>query len=68
MASSLFGRHPQPTRANGNLLQRFAEFKSSMQGKDPEAIVKQMLSDGRMSQEQFEKLKAQASSLMTILR
>lgn len=63
MASSLFGNN-----SNANLIQKFAQFKRDMTGKDPEAIVKQMLSDGRMSQEQFEKLKKQASSLMTILR
>ena len=63
MASSLFGNN-----SNANLIQKFAQFKRDMVGKDPEAIVKQMLSDGRMSQEQFEKLKKQASSLMTILR
>ena len=68
MASSLFGRNPQPTKANGNLLQRFAEFKRSMQGKDPEAIVKQMLSSGQMSQKQFENLKSQVDTYMTILR
>ena len=63
MASSLFGNN-----SNANLIQKFAQFKKDMTGKDPEAIVKQMLADGRMSQEQFEKLKKQASSLMTILR
>lgn len=62
MPSSLFNNNPV------SLIAKFAEFKKTMTGKDPEAIVKQMLSDGRMSQEQFEKLKTQASSLMTILR
>ena len=68
MASSLFSGNPQPMKGNGNLIQQFAEFKRTMQGKNPEAIVKQMLADGRMSQQQFESLKTQAQSLMTILR
>lgn len=69
MASSLFGRNPQSQpRSNGNILQQFAQFKREMAGKDPEAIVRQMLADGRMSQQQFESLKSQAQSLMTILR
>lgn len=66
MASSLF--KTTGNQGSGNILQRFAEFKRSMQGKDPEAIVKQMLADGRMTQQQFEQLKRQAESLMTILR
>ena len=66
MASSLFGMNQ--SKGNGNLLQRFADFKRQMQGKDPEAIVKQMLSSGQMSQQQFEQLKSQATNLMSILR
>lgn len=72
MASSLFG-NPQPrvqpsSKNNGNIIHQFAEFKRQMAGKDPKAIVQQMLADGRMSQEQFDSLKAQATNLMTILR
>ena len=55
-------------RTKGNLLQRFAQFKKEMQGKDPEKIVKQMLADGRMSKEQFEQLKSQVGNYMSILR
>lgn len=72
MASSLFG-NPQPrvqppSRNNGNILHQFAEFKRQMAGKDPKAIVEQMLADGRMTQEQFENIKAQATTYMSILR
>lgn len=55
-------------RTNGNLLQRFAQFKKEMQGKDPEKIVKEMLADGRMTPQQFEQLKAQVGNYMAILR
>lgn len=71
MASSLFGRQnpsPQPQQSRGNILQQFAQFKRMMQGKNPEQMVKEMLSSGRMSQEQFENLKSQAQSLSAILR
>ena len=76
MASSLFnspsatsnGNHSGiPNSSSGNIIHRFAEFKRQMAGKDPEAIVKQMLADGRMSQAQFNNLKSQADSLMKIL-
>ena len=50
------------------MLQRFAEFKQSMQGKDPEAMVNELLRSGKMSQQQFEQLKAQAQSFMSLLR
>jgi hypothetical protein len=50
------------------MVRRFAEFKKQMQGKDPEQIVRKMLAEGKMSQTQFEQLKRQAESLMTILR
>lgn|GEM_PF-5126552 len=66
MPSSLFSK-PQ-SQGNGSLIARFAQFKRDMAGKDPEAIVRQMLADGRMSQAEFEKLKAQAQSLSAILR
>ena len=58
MPSSLFNK--PANQGNGNLLTRFAQFKREMAGKDPEAIVRQMLADGRMSQQQFESLKSQA--------
>ena len=53
---------------NANIIQKFAEFKKTMEGKDPEAIVKQLLSEGKMTQQQFDNLKQQATSLMSILR
>ena len=43
------------TMARSNPMQmmaQFAEFKKTMQGKNPEAIVKQMLANGQMSQAQ----------------
>ena len=50
------------------MLQKFAEFKNSMQGKDPEAMVNELLRSGKMSNDQFEQLKAQAQSFMSLLK
>lgn len=50
------------------MLQRFAEFKQQMQGKDPEAMVNELLRSGKMSQAQFEQLKTQAQSFMSLLK
>ena len=62
MASSLF------SNSSSNMIKRFAEFKKQMAGKDPEQIVRKMLAEGKMTPTQFEQLKRQAESLMTILR
>ena len=50
------------------MIQKFAEFKQQMRGKNPEAIVKGMLSSGEMTAGQFEQLKQQASMLRNILK
>lgn len=63
--------NPMLAKLNSNnpvqMLQKFAEFKRSMQGKDPEAMVNELLRSGKMSPEQFEQLKAQAQSFMSLL-
>ena len=56
------------SRPNGSMLQQFADFKKKMEGKDCETIVKQMLKDGQMTQQQFDTFRKQAESLMAILR
>lgn len=58
-------------RASNNpmqMLQQFAAFKRQMQGKNPEAIVKDLLASGKMTQEQFDNLKRQAQSLQNFLK
>ena len=55
----------------GNLMQmmqQFAQFKRLMQGRNPQAMVQQLLDSGQMSQEQFAQLKSMASSMRDILR
>lgn len=49
------------------MMQKFAEFKRQMQGKNPQAIVQQLLASGQMSQQQFDALKQQAQALQSIL-
>ena len=50
------------------MLKQFNEFKRNMQGKDPQKIVMDLLSSGRMSQQQFELLKKQAQQLQNFLK
>lgn len=49
------------------IIQKFTQFKQQMQGEDPQKIVEQMLADGRMSQQQFEQLKAIAENFKGVL-
>ena len=49
------------------LIQQFNQFKQQMQGKDPQAMVEELLRTGKMSPEQFQQLKAQAQTLMQFL-
>ena len=53
---------------NQNLISQFAQFKKQMEGKDAEAIVRQLLKEGKMTEAQFNNFKQQAESLMAILR
>lgn len=49
------------------LIRQFNEFKASMSGKDPQAMVEELLRTGKMTPEQFQQLKAQAQTLMQFL-
>lgn len=49
------------------MLQQFNQFKQSMAGKDPEAMVNELLRSGKMSPQQFEQLKQQAQTIMQFL-
>ena len=71
MLSRLAQNSPAPAQQPSNpmnMIQQFAEFKRQMAGKDPQAIVQQLMQSGRMSQQQFDQLKQQAMSLQQILR
>lgn len=50
------------------MLKQFNEFKRTMQGKNPQKIVMDLLNSGRMSQQQFELLKQQAQQLQNFLK
>lgn len=50
------------------MMQKFSQFKRLMQGRNPQAMVQQLLDSGQMSQEQFTQLKSMASSMRDILR
>ena len=59
-----------PTMANNpmQMMQQFAQFKEQLRGKDPQAMVMQLLSSGKMTQQQFNELQQQAKMLQSILK
>lgn len=50
-----------------NMVNQFNQFKRTFQG-DPEQQVKQLLSSGKMSQQQFDQLSQMAKQLQGILK
>lgn len=67
----LLNRNAQPATQPNNamqMMQQFAQFKNMMRGKNPEAIVNQLLAEGKMSPQQLEQLKQQAMSLRDFLK
>ena len=46
-----------------NMMQQFQQFMSQMQGKDPNQIIQQMVSSGRISQAQLDQAQRQAQQM-----
>ena len=62
------GAMGMPGANSMQMMQQFAQFKRLMQGRNPQAMVQQLLDSGQMSQAQFAQLKSMASSMRDILR
>ncbi len=46
-----------------NFLTELEQFRKQLNGADPQQKVMELLSNGQMTQQQFEQLKAQATSI-----
>ena len=46
-----------------NMMQQFQSFMQQMQGKDPNAIINEMVRSGRLSQEQLNQAQQQARQM-----
>lgn len=57
----------QPTNPMSNFLTQFNQFKSTFTG-NPEQQVKQLLSSGQMSQQQFEQIAQTANQLRQLIK
>ena len=50
-------------RQQPNIMQNFQSFMQQMRGKDPNAIISQMVSSGRVSQAQLDQVQRQAQQM-----
>ena len=46
-----------------NFWQRFQQFRSEMQGKDPNALIQEMMQSGKITQEQYNQARQQAQQI-----
>lgn len=46
-----------------NMVQQFQQFMQQMKGKDPNAIINEMVSSGKISQEQLNHVQQQAQQM-----
>lgn len=51
-----------------NLVNKFMEFQKSMQGKDPEKIIKDMMNSGQISQAEYQQAVEKAKELSQLLK
>lgn len=49
-----------------NMMQQFQQFMSQMQGKDPNQIIQQIVSSGRISQAQLDQAQRQAQQMASL--
>lgn len=55
---SAMGGNRQP-----NMMQQFRQFMQQMKGKDPNAMIQEMVSSGRISQQQLDAAQKQAQQM-----
>ena len=46
-----------------NMMQQFQQFMSQMRGKDPNAMIQELVSSGRVSQQQLDQAQKQAQQM-----
>ncbi len=66
MSNPLYQQIGNPQMGNGNIIQRFQQFRQMFQG-DPRAQVQQLLNSGRVSQEQYNNAVRTAQQLQRMM-
>lgn len=57
----VMGGNSQP-----NMLQQFQNFMQQMKGKDPNAIIREMVNSGKITQEQLNQVQQQAQQMQGV--
>lgn len=63
MPNPLFNALGGTQNATPPILQQFRQFMEQMRGKDPNQMIQQMVSSGRISQEQLNQVQQQARKM-----
>jgi hypothetical protein len=64
----MFGRQQPPTNSGfANMMSQFQQFRQNFNG-NPEAQVRQLLSSGQMTQQQFNQLSQAATQFQNFMR
>ena len=54
--------------AQPNMMQRFQQFVGQMQGKDPKAMLNDLVASGRVSQQQLDAAQRQGQQIASMFR
>ncbi len=66
MSNPLYQQMGNTQMGNGNILQRFQQFRQMFQG-DPRAQVQQLLNSGRVSQQQYNQAVQMAQQMQRMM-
>lgn len=58
----------QAMNPQGNLMQQFQQFVAQMQGRNPNAMIQELVQSGRVTQDQLNQAQQKASQLMQFFR
>lgn len=58
----------QVMNPQGNLKQQFQQFVAQMQGRNPNAMIQELVQSGRVTQDQLNQAQQKASQLMQFFR
>ena len=57
----------QQAGQGGNILAQFQQFAQQMQGKDPKAVLDQLIATGQVNQQQLEQAQEKARQIMAAM-
>lgn len=67
MANAVFQQLNKGRPQGGNMIQQFRQFMDAYKGQDPNALIQQAVSSGRISQEQLNIIQQRAGQIAGVL-